>query len=69
MEIHSVKSLKHKNHVVAAPRKLHQTIKHSLSKKQSMIKINNLINHWYKINCGFEILPLKEETLENSLFC
>ena len=58
-----------KNHVVAAPRKLHRAIRHRLSKKQSMIKINKIINHWHKTNCGFEVLPLKKETLENSLFC
>ena len=55
-----------KNHVVAAPRKLHRAIRHRLSKKQSMIKINSVINQWYKTNCGFEFLPLKKETLESS---
>ena len=58
-----------KNHVVATPRKLHRTIRHTLSRKQSMIKINKVINYWYKINCGFEFLPLKEKTPKNSLFC
>ena len=55
-----------KNHVVAAPRKLHRSIRHTLSREQSMIKINEVINLWYKTNCGFEFLPLKEETLKNS---
>lgn len=52
-----------KNHVVAAPRKMHQSIRHTLKKEQTMTKINNLINLWYKTNCGFEFLPLNEETL------
>ena len=57
-----------KNHVVAAPRKLHRSIRHTLSREQSMNKINNLINHWYKTNCGFEFLSLNEETLKRFLF-
>lgn len=57
-----------KNHVVAAPRKLHRSFRHTLSREQSMIKINGIINHWYKTNCGFEFLPLKEETLKRFLF-
>lgn len=57
-----------KNHVVAAPRKLHRSIRHTLSRGQSMIMINKVINYWYKTNCGFEFLPLNEETLKNSLF-
>ena len=51
------------NHVVATPRKLHRAIRHTLKRDQSMNKINNIINQWYKTNCGFGFLPLNEETL------
>ena len=40
--------------MIAVPRKLHRSIRHNLSNRESMDRINDEIEKWYKINRDME---------------